>query len=85
MNLKVYYIYDPDGDITPSFIGYLLVDGEYQEITFVEERLRSTVLDLELDGHEEDLRLYNPTTRQWLQPPEERAERAEAELAKALA
>ncbi|MDE0685984.1 MAG: Uma2 family endonuclease, partial [Candidatus Poribacteria bacterium] len=46
--VKEYYIYDPYGDITPSFIGYRLVDGEYQEIAFVEERLPSTVLGLEL-------------------------------------
>ena len=83
--VKEYYIYDPYQEITPSFIGYQLVDGEYQEIAFVEERLPSTVLGLELGEHEGTLRLYNPTTQQWLQSPEERAERAEAKLAKALA
>ena len=83
--VKEYYIYDPYGDITPSCIGYQLVDGEYQEITFVEDRLRSTVLGLELGEHDGILRLYNPTTQQWLHPPEERAERAEAKLAEALA
>ena len=31
------------------------------------------------------LRLYNPATQQWLEPPEERTEQAEAELAEALA
>ena len=84
--VKEYYIYDPYGDITPSFIGYRLADGEYQEIAFVEGRLPSTVLGgLELGEYEGDLRLYNPATQRWLQPPEERAEQAEAELAKALA
>ena len=83
--VKEYYIYDPYGDITPSFVGYRLVNGEYQEITFVDGRLPSTVLDLELAEYEGDLRLYNPATQQWLQPPEERAEQVEAELAKALA
>lgn len=83
--VKEYYIYDPYGDITPSFIGYRLIDGEYQEIAFVNDRLPSTVLDLELAEYEGDLRLYNPATQRWLQPPEERAEQAEAELAKALA
>lgn len=77
--VKEYYIYDPYGDITPSFIGDRLTDGEYEEIVFVEGRLPSTVLgSLELGEHEGDLHLYDPTTRQWLQPPEERAERAEA-------
>ena len=83
--VKEYYIYDPYGDITPSFIGYRLTDGEYQEIAFVNGRLPSTVLDLELAEHAGDLRLYNPATQQWLQPPEERAEQAEAELVEALA
>ena len=41
--------------------------------------------DLELGEYEGILRLYDPRTQQWLQPPEERAEQAEAELAKALA
>ena len=83
--VKEYYIYDPYGDITPSFVGYRLVNGEYQEIAFVDGRLPSTVLDLELAEYEGDLRLYNPATQRWLQPPEERAEQVEAELAKALA
>ena len=84
--VKEYYIYDPYQDITPSFIGYRLVDGEYQEIAFVEDRLPSAVLGgLELGEHEGDLRLYDPATQQWLQSPKERAEQAEAELAEALA
>ena len=83
--VKEYYIYDPYGDITPSFVGYRLVNGEYQEIAFVDGRLLSTVLDLELAEYEGDLRLYNPATQRWLLPPEERAEQVEAELAKALA
>jgi Uma2 family endonuclease len=83
--VKEYYIYDPYQDITPSFIGYQLVDEKYQEIAFAEGRLPSSVLGLELGEHEGDLRLYDPATQQWLQPPEKRAEQAEAELAEALA
>ena len=90
--VKEYYIYDPLGQIVPSFVGFRLIDGTYQEINFVNDRLPSTVLGLELGEHEGVLRLYNPHTRQWLQTlPEEvkkvraRAENAEAELAKALA
>ena len=51
-----------------------------KEVAFVEDRLPSTVLGLELSEHEGVLRLYDPETQQWLQPPEERVERAEAEL-----
>ena len=92
LGVKEYYIYDPHGEMHPSFIGYRLVDGVYQEIDFVDERLPSHVLGLELGERESRLGLYNPETGQWLQPPAERAEqeslarqRAEAKLAKALA
>ena len=83
--VREYYIYDPYQDIMPAFIGYRLAGGKYQEITFIADRLPSTVLDLELNVPEGDLRFYNPTTQQWLQPSEKRAERAETELAEALA
>ena len=90
--VKEYYIYDPLGQIVPSFIGYRLIDGEYKEIDFVNGRLTSEVLGLELGEIEDKLRLYNPKSSQWLLTPAEeikkvrtRAENAEAELAKALA
>ena len=76
--VKEYYIYDPLGQIVPSFIGYRLIDGVYQEIDFVNERLPSTVLGLELGEHEGMLGLYNPNILQWLQTPSKRAETAEA-------
>ena len=90
--VQEYYIYDPLGQIVPSFIGFRLIDGAYQEIDFVHNRLPSVVLGLELGERDGGLRLYNPDTLQWLQTPSERAEDAEArvenaaaELAKALA
>lgn len=90
--VQEYYIYDPLGQIVPSFIGFRLIDGAYQEINFVHNRLPSIVLGLELGERDGDLRFYNPDTSKWLQTPSERAEDAEArvenvevELAKALA
>ena len=77
LKVKEYYIYDPEGEIYPSFIGYRLIDGVYQEIDFTESRLPSTVLGLELGEREGVLRLYNPKTQQWLQPPPERVDIAE--------
>ena len=81
--VKEYYIYDPLGQIVPSFIGYRLIDGKYQEIDFVDDRLPSEVLGLELGEQDGTLRLYNPITSEWLKTPPERAELAEerAELA----
>ena len=66
------------GQIVPSFVGYRLIDGVYQEIDFVNDRLPSETLGLALGEHDGNLRLYNPTTSQWLQTPQERAKTAEA-------
>jgi Uma2 family endonuclease len=76
--VKEYYIYDPMGQIVPSFVGYRLIDDVYQEIDFVNDRLPSETLGLALGEHDGNLRLYNPTTSQWLQTPQERAKTAEA-------
>jgi Uma2 family endonuclease len=85
LEVKEYYIYDPLGQIVPSFVGYRLIDGVYQEIDFVNERLPAKTLGLELGEHDGKLRLYNPNTLQWLQTPSEevkevrtRAKNAEA-------
>ena len=75
--VKEYYIYDPLGQIVPSFIGYRLVNGKYIEIEFVDDRLPSEVLGLELGEQNGVLRLYNPITSKWLQTPPERLELAE--------
>ena len=99
LEVQEYYIYDPEGEIEPHFIGYELIDGVYHEIDFVDSRLPSSVLGLELGEHDGVLRLYNLRTREWLQPAPERAQQeadarqnaesraqnAEAELAQALA
>lgn len=85
LDVQEYYIYDPYGEIHPNFIGYRLVEGAYQEIEFVDERLSSHVLGLELGERDGVLGLYNPDKQEWLQPPEQRAEKAEYLLAEALA
>ena len=79
--VKEYYIYDPYHEIEPAFIGFRLVDADYEEIDFVEGRLPSEGLGLELGEYEEALRLYDPTTGTWLDTSRERADKAEAELA----
>ncbi len=76
--VKEYFIYDPLGQIIPSFIGWRLVDGVYQEIDFVNDRLPSEVLELELGEKGEALRLYDPNRSVWLETSPERAENAEA-------
>lgn len=82
--VKEYYIYDPLHEIDQSFVGYRLVDGEYQEIEFVNGRLPSNVLGLELGERDGKLRLYDPARTGWLYTVSERIERAEIALQKAV-
>lgn len=74
LGVKEYYIYDPEGIIHPYFIGFQLIDGVYHEIDFVDSRLPSTVLGLELGERDGVLQFYDPVRMQWLQPPKERIE-----------
>lgn len=91
LGVKEYFIYDPLGQIVPSFIGFSLIEGAYKEIEFASGRLPSDILDLELGEQDGRLGLYDPNTAQWLNPPAEQIEketterkRVEAELAEAL-
>ena len=82
LRVKEYCIYDPYHEIDPSFVGFRLVAGVYEEIAFVEGRLPCETLGLELGERDGVLRLYNPVTAEWLEPSWERADKAEAELEK---
>ena len=77
LKVKEYFIYDPLGQVVPSFIGYRLIDGVYQEIDFVAGRLPSDVLGLELGEYMGGLRLYEPNLSYWLKSRSERVEDAE--------
>ena len=82
LRVKEYCIYDPYHEIDPSFVGFRLAEGIYEEIAFVEGRLPCETLGLELDERDGVLRLYNPVTAEWLEPSWARADKAEAELEK---
>ena len=71
LRVREYYIYDPYHEVDPYFQGYRLVEGVYEEIAFVNERLPSLVLGLELGEHDGVFGLYNPSRSVWLQPLEE--------------
>ena len=73
LRVKEYYIYDPYHEIQPSFVGFRLVGDSYEEIGFVEGRLPSEVLCLELGEREGVLRLYDPLKGAWFGPSRERA------------
>ncbi len=78
LKVREYYIYDPYHEVEPSFIGFRLVGGMYEEIEFVNDRLVSEQLGLELGEHEDTLRLYDPMNGTWLPTSDERADAAEA-------
>ena len=83
LHVKEYYIYDPYHESDPFLIGFRLVGEAYQEIPFVDERLSSGVLGLELGEYEGLLRLYNPATSVWLRPSQERVDAAETRATQA--
>ena len=92
LGVREYYIYDPYHEVNPYFLGYRLMDGVYEDITFVDARLPSLVLGLELGERDGVFGLYDPRRSVWLQPLEEQVkqhtearQRAEAELAETLA
>ena len=83
LRVKEYYIYDPYHEIEPYFIGFRLVGENYEQIAFVNERLPSAVLGLELGEHDGVLRLYDPVKSAWLFTSQERVGDAEVRVAQA--
>ena len=83
LRVKEYYIYDPYHEIEPYFVGFRLVSETYDEIAFVNARLQSSVLGLELGEHEGMLRLYDPVKSAWLFTSQERVGEAETRVTQA--
>jgi len=80
LRVKEYFLFDPLGDyLQPSLQGHHLRRGKYARVKPVAGRLPSRVLGLHLERQGQHLRLYNPSTGQWLPTPEERIAQAEAE------
>ena len=80
LRVKEYCIYDPYHEIDPYFVGFRLVGQAYEEIPFVNERIPSEVLGLELGEHNGVLRLYDPVKAEWLYPSGERLDEVESRL-----
>jgi Uma2 family endonuclease len=80
LKVKEFFLFDPrDEYLKPPFQGYRLVKGQYVAIKPRAGRLPSRILGLHLERDGEHLRLWNPATGQYLLPPEEGRDRAEAE------
>lgn len=88
LKAKEYFLFDPFGDyLDPPLCGYRLRAGVYNEIRAVAGRLPSLQLGLHLERHGQQLRLWDPRTKEWLRTAEElmhiEHDRAEAEKARA--
>jgi len=81
LGVREYFLFDPYSEfLKPRLQGHRLVAGRYEPIAAVDGRLPSEVLGLHLEAVGELVRLYNPSTGQWLPiPPEDRQARQEAE------
>jgi Uma2 family endonuclease len=81
LRVKEYCLFDPFEDyLDPPMQGYRLRNGVYVPIRPVHGRLPSRVVGLHLERAGSDLRLWNPTTGQWLLTPQEEIERLRREV-----
>jgi Uma2 family endonuclease len=86
LKVQEYFLFDPFEEyLEPPMRGYRLVGGRYVPIEEVDGRLPSEVLGLHLERRGEQLRLYDPATRQIVLMPIEIAEQAQAARAAAEA
>jgi len=82
LKVKEYFLFDPFGDyLKPQLQGYRLQKGDYVPISLVDGRMPSKVLGLHLEVSGVELRLYDPAAQRWIPTPDERAQRAEREVA----
>lgn len=81
--LKVHehFLFDPRSYLKPPLQGYRRVEGRYEAIASVDGRLPSEILGLHLERHGQQLRLYDPTTGQWLPTHSEELLHRDAALA----
>ncbi|HWB10610.1 MAG TPA: Uma2 family endonuclease [Pirellulales bacterium] len=91
LGIREYFLFDPYAEyLDPRLQGFRLDEGKYVSIAPLEGRLPSQVTGLHLEGHGEELRLYNPTTGAWLPTAQElltqvefQRQRADAERVRA--
>lgn len=72
--LKVpeYFLFDPTQDyLRPPLQGFRLVEGQYEPIEPIADRLPSNLLGLHLERSGDQLRLFDPQTQQRLPTPAE--------------
>jgi Uma2 family endonuclease len=79
LRVPEYFLFDPRHEyLEPPLQGYRLKRKRYVPIKMLDGRLPSEVTGLHLERDGRTLRLYDPTTRQWLLTPKEQAAFADA-------
>ncbi|HUY35202.1 MAG TPA: Uma2 family endonuclease [Pirellulales bacterium] len=72
LGVREYFLFDPIAEyLDPPLQGHRLRSGKYAPIKPIARRLPSEVLGLHFEVAGEDLRLYDPTTGEWLPTAEE--------------
>lgn len=72
LGVKEYYIFNPKYPKTlPAFLAYKLKDGAFESVNIENGKVKSDVLGLDLVDTGENLRLYNPKTKEYLKTTEE--------------
>ena len=84
MGISEYFLYDAERCYLPSsLMAFRLVDGEYVEIPQRPDGgFLSEMLGLTFHLLDDSFGIYDPDVEKWLQSAEERAEEAEAEVAR---
>lgn len=79
LRVTEYFLFDPLGDyLDPQLQGHRLVKGRYTPIRPVKGRLPSKILGLHFEANDKELRLFDPSTGDWLPTETEAADEAEA-------
>ena len=74
LGVQEYFIFDPEYDyLDEPLVGYRLENGKYAELEIKDGRVKSEALGLELVDTGETLRLFDPTTEQFLPTTNESA------------
>ena len=84
LRVAEYFMFDPTGDyLEPRLQGFRLINGHYQPISLVNDRLHSEQLGLDLVQQGETMRLYDPRRGVFMPTVLEMSQRAESEAQRA--
>ncbi len=83
LGVREYFVFDPEYKLSPTLRAFRLHGTELIEEMVMSNRVMSRELGLELVNNGETLRLYQPTTGEFLRTPSETYAHAEEETSRA--